>query len=138
MRTFHFLLLDSEGAVCSHANDSPGVVCLSVRGRPCSGAVGVSEHWDQPYMQGTGQSQGHSESSQSAVQAALQGLTCEKKTKSILAKGANLYSTEKQNRNMRTVTVSCSARVLPFQQFLVCHLMSHVRIREGCVGHGQD
>ena len=66
-----------------------------VRGMPHSGAVRVSEHWDQPYMQGTGQSRGPSKSSGSAVQVALQGLTCEKKTKSILVEGANLYSNGK-------------------------------------------
>ena len=33
-----------------------------------------------------------SESSESAAQAALQGLTCEKKTESILVKVADLYS----------------------------------------------
>ena len=33
-----------------------------------------------------------SESSESAAQMALQGLTCEKKTESILVKVANLYS----------------------------------------------
>ena len=31
VRTVHFLLLDSEGAVCSHANNGPGVACLSCR-----------------------------------------------------------------------------------------------------------
>ena len=67
----------------------------SVRGRPHSGSVRISEHWDQPCVQGTGQSQGVSKSSRSVVQAALQGLTCEKKTKSILVKEANLYSDEK-------------------------------------------
>ena len=43
-------------------------------------------------VQGTGQPQVVSESSESTAQAALQGLTCEKKTKSILVKAADLYS----------------------------------------------
>ena len=64
----------------------------SVRGRPHSGAVGRDEHWDRPYVQGTGQPRAVSESSESMAQAALQGLTCEKKTKSILVKAADLYS----------------------------------------------
>ena len=64
----------------------------SVRGRPHSGAVRGDEHWDRPYVQGTGQLQAVSESSESVAQAALQGLTCEKKTKSILVKAADLYS----------------------------------------------
>ena len=53
------------------------------------------EHWDQPYMQGTGQPCVVCESSQLAAQVALQGLTCEKKTNSILVKEADLYSNEK-------------------------------------------
>ena len=53
------------------------------------------ERWDQPYVQGTGQPCGVYKSSQSAAWAALQGLTCEKKTKSILVKEANLYGNEK-------------------------------------------
>ena len=64
----------------------------SVRGRPCSGVVGRDEHWDQPYVQGTGQPQAVSESSESTAQVALQGLTGEKKTNSILVKAADLYS----------------------------------------------
>ena len=64
----------------------------AVRGRLRSGVVGRDEHWDQPYVQGTGQPRAVSESSGSAAQAALQGLTCEKKTESILVKAADLYS----------------------------------------------
>ena len=64
----------------------------AVRERLRSGVVGRDEHWDRPYVQGTGQPQVVSESSESAAQAALQGLTCEKKTESILVKAADLYS----------------------------------------------
>ena len=69
--------------------------CLTVRGRAHSSAVGIGEHWDRPYAKGTSQSQGPSKSSKSAVQVALRGLTCEKKTKSTLVKEANLYRNEK-------------------------------------------
>ena len=62
-----------------------------VRGSPQSGVVWV-ECWDWPYIQGTSQPQVVSKSSESTAQAALQGLTCEKKTKSILVKVADLYS----------------------------------------------
>ena len=84
----------------------------TVRERLCSRVVGRDEHWDRPYVQGTSQPRAVSKSSESVVQAALQeltcdyhstsnivtgclplqGLTCEKKTESILVKAANLYS----------------------------------------------
>ena len=44
----------------------------------------------------------------------------------------------KWNTNMRAVTVSCSAQVLPFWQVLVLQLTSHVGIREGYVRHGWE
>ena len=50
---------------------------VTVRERLCSGVVRMDEHWDQPYVQGTGQPQAVSESSESVAQAALQGLTCD-------------------------------------------------------------
>ena len=65
---------------------------MGVRERLRSGVVRWDEHWDQPYVQGTGQSRAVSKSSESVAQAALQGLTCEKKTESILVKAADLYS----------------------------------------------
>ena len=66
----------------------------AVSERPCFG-VCQDKHWDQPYVQGTGQPHVVCESSQSVAWAALQGLTCEKKTKSILVKEADLYRNEK-------------------------------------------
>ena len=44
---------DSNITLCSAGHPS---FSSSVRGRPCSGVVGIGEHWDQPYAQGTGQS----------------------------------------------------------------------------------
>ena len=68
------------------------VSSVLVRERLHSRVVGRDEHWDRPYAQGTSQSRVVSESSESTAQAALQGLTCEKKTESILVKAADLYS----------------------------------------------
>ena len=56
-----------------------------VRGKPHSGMC-QDEGRDQPYVQGTSQPCEVYKSSQSVAWVALQGLTCEKKTKSILAK----------------------------------------------------
>ena len=78
----------------------------------------------------------------------LQGLTCEKKTESILVKAADLYSkiiddvsrieTWELLQFPTTGTVSHGARVLPFRQFSVRRLTSHVGIGEGRVGRGRD
>ena len=67
-------------------------IWASVRERLCPRVVRRDDHWDWPYVQGTGQPSAVSESSQSVAQVALQGLTCEKKTESILVKAADLYS----------------------------------------------
>ena len=48
-----------------------------VRERLRSRVVRRDEHWDRPYVQGTSQPRAISESSESAAQAALQGLTCD-------------------------------------------------------------
>ena len=57
----------------------------------CLGQFGLSAGIDPTYR-GPASLQAVSESSESVAQAALQGLTCEKKTESILVKVADLYS----------------------------------------------
>ena len=55
------------------------------------GWFGLSTGID-PMYKGPASLEAVSKSSESVAQVALQGLTCEKKTESILVKAANLYS----------------------------------------------
>ena len=64
----------------------------TVRGKAHSSAVRVGEHWDQPMHRGPASLEGPPSLLSQWSKRSLQGLTCEKKTKSILVKAADLYS----------------------------------------------